>query len=119
MEPEVRRRLNELIRAVRISAECREYDAARHLIDSDQEKRRSADEFRRLNYLYQNCEDTQMPDASAQRTDLYRRREELRRDPVIDRYLRAELDLCRMLRQIGLEVLSVENLDLERMEDLL
>ena len=116
MNAEVRRRLDDLLQALRSSEECRQFTEARARLNEEPKKRRKTDEFRRRNFLYQNSEEH---DLEQEQVEMYREREKLRRDPVIDDYLNAELVFCRMLRQIGLEIMNAEDLDLSSMEDIL
>jgi len=119
MDGDVSRKLNDLIRALCSSEECREYQAAKRELDQFPEKAAMAHDFRRRNFIYQTSDAAGHFEAANERVELHRIREELRRDPVIDRYLTAELVLCRTLRQVSLEILNIEDLALESMEDIL
>ena len=48
--------------------------------------------------------------------EMYHEREALRREPLIDEYLKAELVMCRLLRQISLGIMETVDLDLDSME---
>ncbi len=116
MDAQVSKSLDALLKAVKESREYTEYMQARQLLIQDPDRRARTEAFRRKNYLIQNTESEQM---STERIAIYKDREELRRDPVIDRYLNTELVLCRLLRNLSLELLNVAELDLEFMEDIL
>lgn len=116
MDTEVRRRLDDLVRAIRSSEEYRMFEEARQLLNAEPEKRRKAYEFRRKNFQFQNSEES----VSAQaQVAMYHEREELHRDMLIDSYLKAELIMCRLLRQVGLGIMESADLDLDCMDDLL
>ncbi|HCI74225.1 MAG TPA: hypothetical protein DHV42_06775 [Lachnospiraceae bacterium] len=116
MDTEVRRRLEELVQAIRDSEECRQFEEAKRRLNQEPAKRKKADEFRRRNFEFQNSEDS----ASAQaQVAMYHEREALRRDPLIDGYLNAELVMCRLLRQVSLGIMESVDMDLDSMEDIL
>ena len=53
------------------------------------------------------------------RDELYRQRQQLRLDPVSDRYLNAELVLCKLLKNSALQILNVAEIDMSEMDDIL
>ena len=116
MDNEVRHRLDDLVRAISTSEECRMFEEAKRRLDAKPEKRRRADEFRRRNFEFQNSEESMSAQAQVA---MYHEREALRRDPLIDEYLRAELIMCRLLRQVSLVIMETVDLDLDSMEDIL
>ena len=116
MDTEVRRRLEELVQAIRASEECRQFEEAKAHLNAEPAKRKRTDEFRRKNFEFQNSEDSSSAQAQV---SMYHERESLRRDPLIDSYLNAELVMCRLLRQVSLGVMESVDLDLDAMEDLL
>ena len=101
MDIEIRRRLDNLIEAVASSEEFRVFEEAKRRLDSEPEKRRMADDFRRRNFEFQNSEESMSAQAQVA---MYHERESLRRDSLIDEYLKAELVMCRLLRQISLKI---------------
>lgn len=116
MDMTVKRCVDELLRSLRSCSEYREYEQARQKLDEDPRKRKKTDEFRRKNFLLQNSEEGRNMEAQQQ---ISQERRELRRDPVIDEYLRTELAMCRLLRQISLRLMDSVDLDLDSMEDIL
>ena len=116
MDIEIRRRLDNLIEAVASSEEFRVFEEAKRRLDSEPEKRRMADDFRRRNFEFQNSEESMSAQAQVA---MYHVRESLRRDSLIDEYLKAELVMCRLLRQISLNIMESVDLDLDCMQDLL
>ena len=116
MDIEIRRRLDDLTEAIASSEEYRVFEEAKNRLDSEPKKRRMADDFRRRNFKFQNSEESMSAPAQAA---MYHEREPLRRDFLIDEYLKAELVMCRLLRQISLGIMESVDLDLDCMEDLL
>lgn len=105
-----------LLQIIKTSRTYREYAAARKELSAFPDRKEKADRFRRDNYIVRNNEADDLTEA---RADLYRRREQLRMDPLIDRYLNAELLMCRMLKRSAVRILNAADLDLEGMEDIL
>lgn len=116
MDNEIRHRVDELVRAVKASEEYRMFKAARSRLDAEPGKRKKTDAFRRRNFEFQNSDQSMSGQAQLA---MYREREALRSDPLIDDYLTTELILCRLLRQISLSIMETMDLDLDSMEDLL
>lgn len=116
MDTEVRRRMEELVKAIRSSEEYRSFEEAKECLDKEPAKRRQADEFRRRNFEFQNSEESMSAQAQVA---MYHERESLRRDPLIDAYLKAELIMCRLLRQVELGIMESTDLDLDCMDDIL
>ena len=85
-------------------------------LELDPEKKKRANDFRRKNFQFQNSEESMSAQAQVA---MYHEREALRRDPLIDEYLKAELVMCRLLRQISLGIMETVDLDLDSMEDIL
>ena len=46
-------------------------------------------------------------------------RQQARRDPLVAEYLDSELGTCRLLQEICLDVLSVTDLEIDSLKDLL
>ena len=88
MDTQIRRRLDELVRAIRSSEEYRIFEEAKRSLNEEPDKRKAADAFRRRNFAFQNSEESM---SSQAQVDMYHEREKLRRDPLIDEYLQAEL----------------------------
>ncbi len=116
MDEEVRRKLEELMKAIRESEEYRQFEEVKLRLNAEPEKKRKADAFRRKNFEFQNSEEGY---SSRAQVDMYHEREELRKDQLIDEYLNAELIMCRLLRQISLRVMESADLELDFMEDIL
>ena len=116
MDTEVRRRLEDLVKAIRSSEEYHMFQEAKRRLDAEPAERKNADDFRRKNFEFQNSEESLSAQAQVA---MYHERESLRRNELIDTYLNAELVMCRLLRQVTLSVMESSDLDLDSMEDLL
>ena len=115
-DDEIRNCTERLIDAIRDSSVYAEYAEAKEELDKYPDRRGKANSFRRDNFIARNYTGDEV---SAGRADLYRRRQLLRMDPVIDRYLCAELLLCRTLQECAIKILNMADLDLEKMKDIL
>lgn len=115
-DDEVRKCTDLLLSAIKQSPAYAEYEAAREELNRYPDKRERADQFRRDNFIARNYSGDE---TSAGRADLYSRRQQLRMDPVIDRYLCAELVLCRLLRESVMQILNTADLELDGMKDIL
>ena len=80
MDTQIRRRLDELVRAIRSSEEYRIFEEAKRSLNEEPDKRKAADAFRRRNFAFQNSEESM---SSQAQVDMYHEREKLRRDPLI------------------------------------
>lgn len=116
MDAEVRRRLEDLLKAIQAGEEYRQFEEVKQRLNAEPEKKRRADEFRRRNFEFQNSEEGY---SSQAQVAMYHEREELRRDQLIDEYLNAELIMCRLLRQVSLCIMEAVDLELDCMEDIL
>lgn len=100
---------NELIAAIRDGKIFARYEKARKAIGEYPEKKALADGFREQSYLMA----VEHRDGSEEIRLLLEKRSELTADPVIAEYLAAELDLCRMLQRISMQILNVADLELD------
>lgn len=115
-DKEVQKYTDALLGAIKNSQAYTDYAAAREEILKYPDRKQKADQFRRENYIARNYSGDE---AAGMREKLYRQRQQLRLDPVADRYLNAELVLCRLLKNSALQILNVADLDLSGMDDIL
>lgn len=79
------------------------------LIKQQPQQYEKVNEFRRRNYELQNSQQT---DDLFEKMDAFEKEyEEFRENPLVDRFLRAELALCRMMQEV--DVIITEKLDFE------
>ena len=93
--------LEELIAAVIASEEYREYDRQKQIMKEQPELKAQIDRFRQENFELQN---------SAQADELFDRTDEFSR-PLVDEFLNAELDFCRMIQEINGKIVEAVNFE--------
>lgn len=101
--------LENLVRAVKESAEYKEYQRMRELIHMEPEKERAIHEFRRRNFELQKCRDI---DLYTEMDHLEKEFEPLRAEPYVNEYLAAELAVCRMVQTINYRLMEEIEFDL-------
>ena len=102
--------LEELIAAVIASEEYREYDRQKQIMKEQPElKAQIATNIRQENFELQN---SAQADELFDRTDEFSRRlEEFRKNPLVDEFLNAELDFCRMIQEINGKIVEAVNFE--------
>lgn len=101
--------LEELIAAVIASEEYREYDRQKQIMKEQPELKAQIDRFRQENFELQNSVQS---DELFDRTDEFSRRlEEFRKNPLVDAFLKAELDFCRMIQEINGKIVEAVNFE--------
>ena len=100
--------LEELIAAVIASEEYREYDRQKQMKEQP-ELKAQIDRFRQENFELQNSvQSNELFD----RTDEFSRRlEEFRKNPLVNAFLNAELDFCRMIQEINGKIVEAVNFE--------
>lgn len=80
-------------------------------LDEEPEKKRQVNAFRRRNYEFHQSQYIENYDQELDRlsADL----EEMRKDPVIDEFLSAELSVCRLLQKLAADVVSSVDMDID------
>ena len=104
----------ELLDAIRESEAYQRFEEARIEMEDYPDKKARVDCFRSHSYELSNSEDPLEPPSKMEQ--LARDRLEVRQDPLCTRYLDAEMELCRMLQDICLSVISVIDLQIEPFE---
>ena len=94
--------LEELIAAVIASEEYREYDRQKQIMKEQPELKAQIDRFRQENFELQN---------SVQADEFSRRLGEFRKNPLVDAFLNAELDFCRMIQEINGKIVEAVNFE--------
>ena len=115
-DEEVQKYTDALLGAIKTSQAYTDYTSALEEILKYPDRKQKADRFRRENYIARNYSGDE---AAGMRDELYRQRQQLRLDPVSDRYLNAELVLCKLLKNSALQILNVAEIDLSEMDDIL
>lgn len=101
--------LDGLVRAVIDSTEYMEYERQLAIMKGFPELKRQIDEFRHENYEVQQ---SAAPDELFDKMDeLAGRAEELRKNPMVDSFLNAELEFCRMIQKINQKIVEAVNFE--------
>lgn len=98
--------LADLIAAIQESSEYRRYHDADDKLHEYPELLTAVHEFRRKNYQIQNSRDV---DIFSQTDSLYQEITSMRKNPVVEEYLNAELALCRVVQNVNWKL--IEGLD--------
>ena len=89
---------SDIAHTIKESAEYKEYKRLEAVVNMDPNLKRSIDEFRRRNYEIQNC--GQVEDIFAAQEELNNQYKDMRNQNMVNRYLLAEVCLCRMVQDI-------------------
>jgi cell fate (sporulation/competence/biofilm development) regulator YlbF (YheA/YmcA/DUF963 family) len=95
--------IQNLTQCVKSSEAYHSYLEAKQVIFADQEKFKRVSHYRKRNYEFQNS-NIQDPLGEAQR--IAEEHTELTKDPEIEKYLDAELELCRMVQQVNYDLIK-------------
>ena len=96
---------------IKESTEYKEYKRLEEIVSKDPNLKRSIDEFRRRNYEIQNS--GQVEDIFAAQEELNRQYVDMRNQYMVNRYLLAEVCLCRMVQDICRTVVDAIDFDLD------
>ena len=99
----------ELIKTIKESHEYREYKRLEAELNRQPDLKRAVDEFRRENFLYQNSVEVEDPLGATLALD--ERFAGTRSQDVVNRFLMAEMGVCRLVRGVCMSV--VESLDFD------
>lgn len=101
--------LQELIAAVIDSPEYREFDRRKKIMKQHPDLKQRIDEFREENfYLQRSAESDELFDKM---DELSRRYEEFRRNPLVDPFLNAEVEFCRMIQGLNQQIVEAVNFE--------
>lgn len=101
----------EIADTIKESAEYKEYKRLETIVNMDPNLKRSVDEFRRRNYEIQNS--GQVDDIFAAQEELNNQYKDMRNQYMVNRYLLAEVCLCRMVQDICRAVVDSIDFDLD------
>lgn len=101
--------LQELIGAIMNSAEYREFDRQRSLLRNYPGLKEQIDRFRQENYALQRFTE---PDQLLDKMDEFSLKyEEFRKNPMVEAFLLAELEFCRMIQEINQKIVEAVNFE--------
>lgn len=99
--------VNNLIKEIKNSEVYLEYRKQLELLMQDPELKRQVDEFRKRNYEMQMSEDMDFGMLTRFQSEF----KIFRENPLVDNFLAAELDFCRMMQKINFNI--TEAIDFE------
>ena len=97
----------EIADTIKESTEYKEYKRLEAIVNMDPNLKRSIDEFRRRNY------EIQVEDIFAAQEELNNQYKDMRNQYMVNRYLLAEVCLCRMVQDICRAVVDSIDFDLD------
>lgn len=107
MKNRVNAALRELISAIIDSPEYREFAHQLSIMKEHPELKRQIDEFRQENYVLQR---TAASDELFDKLDEFSQRyDSFRKNPLVDSFLNAEAEFCRMIQEINQEIVEAVN----------
>ena len=86
-------------------------------VSEEPQLRQRLDEFRKKNYLLQNGSNAY--DLFDDVQNLEREYEDMRKNPVIQEYLAAELQICRIIQRCADEILTSVDMEIENFADII
>ncbi|MBR1862455.1 MAG: YlbF family regulator [Lachnospiraceae bacterium] len=107
MNAGVKEALDGLIKAIKEDEVYKEYHAQLDLLRQNPELKRQVDDFRKRNYEMQDSEDFDFARLNAFQ-DEYKT---FRENPLVDSFLAAELDFCRMMQNINFDIVEAVDFD--------
>ena len=108
---EIRQCTEALKKAVRESDDYKGFAKAKAALEANPELREKVMTFRRRNYEIQNC--GQVEDIFAAQEELNNQYKDMRNQNMVNRYLLAEVCLCRMVQDICRTVVDAIDFDLD------
>lgn len=104
-----------LLEAIKNSEICQRYEQAKARISERPELYASVNEFRRKAYMLQQERDIMT--YRGETGNLYQKRLDFRDEELANEFLEAELEICRLLQRISLDIIGSVDLDLTSFED--
>ena len=102
MDAKVEAKNEELIAAIRDSECYREYRRQLELVNRDPVLKAQIDDFRRQNFELNMAETTDLLRMERFQEEF----RDFRQDPLVEDFLAAELDFCRMMQQLELHLVD-------------
>lgn len=102
----------QLSAALRGSKAYKAFREVSRKVSEEPQLRQRLDEFRKKNYLLQNGSNAY--DLFDDVQNLEREYEDMRKNPVIQEYLAAELQICRIIQRCADEILTSVDMEIEK-----
>lgn len=100
----VRKSLDDLIQALENCEDFKNYKQACASVHEHPEKEKRLYEFRKKNYLLQNSKDP--VDLFAELERLEQEYADVYKDPLLSKFLKAEVAVCKILQQVNREIIN-------------
>lgn len=101
--------VKELISAIIDSPEYREFDRQLEIMRENPDLKHQIDEFRHDNFVLQRSGE---PDELFDKLDEFSQKyEDFRRNPLVDPFLNAEAEFCRLIQEINQEIVEAVNFE--------
>lgn len=101
--------VNELIAAIKGTREYQVYEREKEKVKRFPDLKAQIDEFRVRNYKLQSM--TNDDELFHKMEEFEREYEKFREDPLVSDFLAAELDFCRMMQKVNIEVTAALDFD--------
>ena len=111
----IRHAKEEFFKALRGSDIYVRFERAKKALEGEQEKKKIIDAFRERAYQLSNT--SEPLDHMDELEDLFVTRRDIRKNPLIDEYLTAEHEYCRMIMQICNDLITLSDVQIEAFED--
>ncbi len=98
-----------LIEAIIDSPEYREFGHQLDIMKEHPDLKRQIDEYRHENFVLQRS--AQSDELFDKLDEFSRKYEEFRKNPLVDPFLNAEVEFCRMIQEINQEIVEAVNFE--------
>lgn len=112
---EITRCTEELVKALKNSEIYDAFREAGKKLEEKPELRAQIDQFRRHNYQLQNSGRNE--DLFEEMAKFEKEYEDLQKNPLVNEYLRTEIQVCRMIQRCALEIMTSIDLEIEGFAD--
>lgn len=106
---------DELKKAITDSEEYKEFIRLTALIERYPDIKRAVDDYRRENFYVQYSDD--VGDVMAATEELSRKFDNVKKQQYVERYLRAELCVCRMVQEVCMDIVSAIDINMDFLYD--
>lgn len=114
---EITRCTRELLKALKKSEAYQAFRDASRKLEDKPELKAQIDDFRRYNYLLQNSGKSE--DLFEEMSNFEKEYEDFRKNPLVNEYLRTELQICRMVQRCAMEIMTSVDLEIGNFADVI
>lgn len=105
----------ELVDAIIGSTEYQDFLKIKEKVSQNPGLRKKINDFRSHNFEVQNS--AEVLDMYDEIDKMYKEYEEFRKNILVDEFLKRELRVCRMIQQVGIELISAVDLDIQEIAE--